>query len=195
MWRMHGRRGLGAVALAAASLLLLGACSSGDPDDAEAVVQTTTSTTDAPAEDPAETPGAGTGTTAEDPEAISIFELEVGDCFDDPAFAGEGTSTTDETTLVQCFDPHDAEVYAQVRYTQGPDADFPGEEALEDYAAEQCFDRFEPFVGIAYADSRLDIGTIWPTEDSWSQGDREALCVVFDIEHNKLEGTMDGAEL
>jgi hypothetical protein len=173
-------------------LLVLGACSSGDAEDAENIVESTTTTAD----DTGTTDdAAGTGTTADDPEQIAISALEVGDCFDDPAFASTETTTASETTLVQCFDPHDAEVFAAVRYTQGLTADFPGEEAVQDYAGDQCVDRFDDFVGTPYVESRLEVGTVWPTEESWEEGDRSALCVVFDAEHRKIEGTMDGAEI
>jgi hypothetical protein len=195
MRRKHPRSSFGAalLPLLLALLALLAACSSGDAEDAENIVEQTTTTE---AEDTSTTlPDAGTGTTAEGAEEIAVTDLEVGDCFDDPAFASAETSTVRRTTLVQCFDPHDAEVFAAVRYTQGEDADFPGEEAVQDYAGDQCLDRFEDFVGTPYVESRLDVGTVWPTEESWEQGDRGALCVVFHVEHQKLEGTMDGAEI
>ncbi|OWY63040.1 hypothetical protein B7486_55230 [cyanobacterium TDX16] len=194
MWRNRRELGFGACTLVLGLLLLATpACSSGDADDAEAIVQTTT-TTDPEA--PATTvPGAGTGTSVEGAEDISVSELEVGTCFDDPAFAAEGTATVSETTEVQCFDPHDAEVYAIVRYTQDEQDPYPGEDAAQEYADDQCFDRFEDFVGVPYEESALDIATLWPTEDSWDDGDREATCAVFHVEHQKLEGTMDGAEL
>jgi hypothetical protein len=194
MWR--NRRELGFSAgtfLLAVVLLAAPACRSGDGDDAEAIVQTTT-TTDGEAATTT-VPGAGTGTSVEGAEDISVSDLEVGTCFDDPAFAADDTTTVSETTEVQCFDPHDAEVYAIVRYTQDQDDPHPGDEAVQDYADDQCFDRFEDFVGVPYEESALDIATLWPTEDSWDAGDREATCAVFHVEHQKLEGTMDGAEL
>jgi hypothetical protein len=196
MRRNHPQRGFGAAALLL-GLALLGllasACSSGDADDAEAIVETTSTTADGTTT--TTVGGAGTGTAAEGAEDISVADLEVGTCFDDPAFAAQDTSTVTETTEVQCFDPHDAEVFAVVRYTQGPADEYPGEEAVQEYANDQCFDRFEDFVGTPYVESQLDIATLWPTEDSWDDGDREATCAVFHVEHDKLEGTMDGAEI
>jgi hypothetical protein len=194
----RARRSAVAGCLAPLALLLaLSGCASGDAEDAEAIVgqeDSTPETTEAVTTDDSVTE-AGTGTTAADELPISVFDLELGTCFDDPAFAAEESSTIGETTAVQCFDPHDAEVYAIVPYTQTDEDAYPGEEAVQDYADDQCFDRFEDFVGIPYEESALDIATIWPTEDSWSQGDREAVCSVFHVENQKLEGTMDSAEV
>lgn len=179
-----------------AGVLVAGACSSGSDDDGTAGDGTVDDGADSstPAADVTDD-SLGTDADGLADVPISVFDLEVGTCFDDPAFAADEPGTIGETVAVQCFEPHDAEVYAIVSYTSGPEADFPGEDIVQDRAEDECFDRFEDFVGIAYEDSRLDIATIWPTEDSWEQGDREATCVVFDVANQKLEGTMDGAEL
>jgi len=184
----------GTVVLAATILLTLTGCSAGEADDAEAIVQDASDDSTSASDPTTDDSVSDAGTTAADELPISVFELEVGTCFDDPAFAAEDASTIGETIAVQCFDPHDAEVYDTVAYTQSADDAFPGEDAVQGYADDRCFDRFEAFVGIPYAESRLDIATIWPTEQSWGQGDRQAVCVVFDLAHQKLEGTMDGAE-
>lgn len=194
--RRTTRRGQIAVAsglVALPLLLALAGCSSGDAEDAEAIVQQDDSTPSNP-DDSTTDDSVGTGPAAGDELPISVFELELGTCFDDPAFAADEASSIGETTAVQCFDPHDAEVYAIVAFPETAAEDYPGEEDVQDYAEGECFDRFEDFVGIPYADSRLDIATIWPTEPSWEEGDREATCVVFDITHLKLEGTMDSIE-
>lgn len=188
--------------IAAAALVTgLAACSSGDPED---VPDVGTSSADDSSPDAS---GAGTDDSTpsgsddsvpggDEETAISVFDLTVGTCFNDPAFRGEAVEgRISEATEVQCFDPHDAEVYAIVRFTQGEGAEFPGRAAVQEFADEECFDRFEGFVGIPFEESRLDIATLWPTGASWEEGDREATCVVFDINNQKLEGTMDGAEL
>ena len=188
-----GRFTVAGALVALALLLALTGCSSGDAEDAEAIVRQDDSTPDVEADDTTDDSVGSETTSAELP--ISIFELEPGTCFDDPAFAADGSSTIGETTAVQCFEPHDAEVFAVVFFTQTDADDYPGEEAVQDYADDQCFDRFEDFVGIRYEESALDIATIWPTEASWAEGDREAVCSVFHVENQKLEGTMDSAEV
>lgn len=190
MRRNHRQLGVRSVALVVIGALVSLGCATGDASDASNIVQTTSTTTSTTTEVPA----AGTGTSVDGAEGISVGELQVGTCFDDPAFGGDAATVT-ETTRVQCFDPHDAEVYAVVRYTQGPDDPYPGEEAAQDYANDRCLDRFEDFVGIPYEQSQLDIASLWPTQASWDAGDREATCAVFHVENQKLRGTMDSAEL
>lgn len=112
----------------------------------------------------------------------------------DPGEGGDG-EVLEETTVVDCELPHDAEVFAVVRQGDADDAEFPGEDALRDQADEECFSRFEDFVGIAYEESVLDIATLWPTEGAWEDGDRTITCVVFHVENDDLEGTMEGAAI
>jgi hypothetical protein len=115
----------------------------------------------------------------------SVFDLEVGDCFDDPTESGE----ISEVPIVDCADPHDNEVYAAFDY----DGDsFPGDDAMSTAADDGCQDRFEDFVGIAYLDSALYVTHLVPTSDSWDSGDREIICVLYEP-NEKLTGSMEGA--
>jgi hypothetical protein len=114
----------------------------------------------------------------------SVFELEVGDCFDDPP-SGEVSSVS----AVDCAQPHDNEVYALYDY----DGDsYPGEEAMSSAADEGCESRFEDFVGIAYLQSDLFYTHLTPTQESWDDGDREVVCVIYEP-GEKLTGSMEGA--
>jgi hypothetical protein len=184
---------------AAALVTSLAGCSSGDPEDVPDVGGSSADDPDAGAAGADDSTPAGSDDSVpggDGESAISVFDLTVGTCFDDPSFSGEAVEgRISEASEVQCFDPHDAEVYAIVRFTQGEGAAFPGRAAVQEFADEECFDRFEGFVGIPFEESRLDIATLWPTGASWEEGDREATCVVFDINNQKLEGTMDSAEL
>lgn len=115
----------------------------------------------------------------------SVFDLEVGDCFDDPTESGE----VSEVPIVECADPHDNEVYAAFDY----DGDtFPGDDAMSTAADEGCQDRFEDFVGIGYFESALYSTHLVPTEESWGNGDREIICVLYEP-GEKLTGSMEGA--
>jgi hypothetical protein len=58
-----------------------------------------------------------------------------------------------------------------------------------EYALEQCLDRFTGFVGIAYEVSELDILTLYPTQESWRQNDREVVCAVYDMNNTQLVGS------
>jgi hypothetical protein len=124
-----------------------------------------------------------------DAGSVDAFQMRVGDCFDD------GSTFTDEEVSsvagVPCAQPHDNEVYAvfDVRTST-----FPGDRMAE-VAHQGCLERFEPFVGKDYESSSLDIATLHPTSQSWSQNDREVICVVYDVDTKKLTGSVKGLRL
>ena len=114
----------------------------------------------------------------------SVFQLDVGTCFDDPGFdAKEVTSVP----LVDCEEPHDNEVYFLFNVTNTV---FPGDDSLSETAADGCFNEFESFVGLEYSQSILDFSWFAPTAESWEEGDREVICFVYDLDLKKLTGTM-----
>ncbi|HHC09437.1 MAG TPA: hypothetical protein ENK55_12090 [Actinobacteria bacterium] len=120
--------------------------------------------------------------------AGSVFALEPGMCFDDPA---DLPAEIAEVELVACDEPHDNEVIAVVTMPDGP---YPGAARAEAFAEEACLDAFEPYVGVAYEASPLVVSWLTPTAESWDRlGDREVVCIVFDASFEKLEGTVAGS--
>lgn len=117
----------------------------------------------------------------------SVFDLEVGDCFNDQADLTE--TQVSDVDSVSCLEPHDNEVYFEYSMT---DAVFPGESAALEAAAFRCVDEFDAFVGIGYLDSELDIFPITPTARSWEEGDRVVYCAIYALDLSKLEGSMRG---
>ena len=122
-----------------------------------------------------------------DSGSVDAFELRTGDCFDDSdsLYGGEVESLPG----VPCDQPHDNEVYAVVQVDL---PEFPGDDAMGDLAMERCMGQFSSYVGTAYESSSLDIYTLYPSEDSWRQSDREVVCALYDMELNKLEGSAQG---
>lgn len=116
----------------------------------------------------------------------NVFSLEAGDCFDDPE---DATETIADLPLVDCDVPHDNEVYAVVEL---PDGAFPGDDAVHQRAETGCLDAFEPYVDTPYEDSTLFATWLVPTERSWDDGDRAAVCVLFDPD-GPLDTSMQGA--
>ncbi|MBT5773669.1 MAG: septum formation protein [Dehalococcoidia bacterium] len=113
----------------------------------------------------------------------NVFELKVGECFDDPTDA-----TVTDVEMVDCEEAHDNEVYAVFDM---PDGDFPGVSVIEQAALDGCFEAFEPYVGIDYGSSILDYSWLVPTPKSWEDGDdREVLCIVYDLDLKKLTGSV-----
>jgi hypothetical protein len=112
----------------------------------------------------------GDGGTGTDTDAFSI---KVGDCLNDASVSEEVSSVP----VVDCAEPHDSEAYASIMM---PDGDFPGEDAVTAAAEEGCLAEFQGYVGIPYDESSFEVSFYFPTEGSWSGGDREILCTVYD---------------
>ena len=125
-----------------------------------------------PTPQPTPTPTAAPGAAV----PTDPFSLEVGDCIDDDFGDGEVM----KVPLVDCDEPHTAEAYHSERL---PDGAYPGVESVKSTAVETCLDSFESFAGIDYDDSQhLDFAWYYPTEGSWSTGDREVLCLLMQID-------------
>lgn len=115
----------------------------------------------------------------------SVLVLEIGTCFDDPASFAEVT----DVPVVACADPHDNEVIALLT-VDGPS--FPGEDVVNARAGEGCIAAFDPYVGIAYAESVYEVGWFAPSADSWAIGDREVICFAFDLTGAETVGSISG---
>lgn len=116
---------------------------------------------------------------------VDAFEIKQGDCFDD------SSSMTEVSNLPgrPCSEPHDNEAYAVVNLTM---SEYPEGDAMAEIAFDRCMEQFEPFVGLEYESSSLDIFTLYPSPESWQQSDREVVCAVYDMEANKLIGSVQG---
>lgn len=118
---------------------------------------------------------------------IDVFELQVGDCIADLNDEGEVTTVR----AVPCAEEHTDEIFAAVAI---PDAeDYPGNDAIREFADDECYQRFEQFVGLPWENSELDYGYLGPTETSWDDGDREILCTVGDP-RRPVTGTLEDAD-
>ncbi len=71
----------------------------------------------------------------------TVLKLGVGTCFDDP----ETFEEVEDVPVVDCGDPHDNEVIANVDLTGD---DYPGQEQVENRASQICYDNFSDYVGI-----------------------------------------------
>jgi len=116
---------------------------------------------------------------------LSAFEVRVGDCFDDGAFMG---NEVQDIPAVPCAEPHDNEVYATFDM---PGDEWPGDDAADQLAMAECYDRFKAAIGKPYKDSVIDFTTMYPSERSWNQGgDREVVCIAFHMDLKKLTETV-----
>jgi len=119
---------------------------------------------------------------------IGAFNVRVGDCFNDGGFYDEVSSVPG----VPCSVPHDNEAYAvfDVSVTSYPEG-----EGMSELAYESCMERFATYVGKDYESSSLEITTMFPSQQSWRENDREVICAVFDMNAQKLTGTARGSAL
>jgi hypothetical protein len=121
-------------------------------------------------------------TTVADPPS-SLYDLEVGDCF-----SGLGRNQDLGVRIVDCARRHQAEVYGAL------DLDvrrFPGADVLRRQAATQCAQRFADYTGEpAGPGTEVAFAEIVPTLDSWSSGDRRALCVAVGLDGVPLRGSI-----
>lgn len=171
------------IGAALAITLLCVACSGGDdPTDAESEsAEPTASAADETAE-ATESEGDG-GTTT------SVFDLEVGDCYD-----GATEANVETVDVVDCDTPHEYEVYALVQHEAGPGEEYPGDEAISDFADDACLgSSFEDYVGRSYQDSELYAFALQPTAETWDVGDREVVCAAF-LQNEQLEGSVEGSD-
>jgi hypothetical protein len=119
----------------------------------------------------------------------NVFDLAVGDCFDDGDIAVGGVEEVGQVPMVECTEPHDNEVYAVLTV----DGDrFPGDVAIQGQANDMCLDAFEGFVGLDYQTSVLDFGWLIPTADTWEAGDRVIACFIYRMDFEKVTGTLEG---
>lgn len=117
---------------------------------------------------------------------LDVMNVQPGDCFDDP---GSGDEVVFQLEAVPCSEPHDNEVFAVESVSGAFGSEYPGRQSLEEHAYEVCSGPvFDSYVGTSYLDSSLDVFTLTPTDDSWSQGDRDVVCVLYKLDFTKLNG-------
>ncbi len=98
-----------------------------------------------------------------------VQSLEPGDCFLD--FDGTEVSSVE---VVDCGEPHQFEVFANVVLPDGP---YPGATEVDQVGYDACIDEFQPYVGIDYESSVWYVTTLVPLEDSWPE-DRTVNCLL-----------------
>jgi len=119
---------------------------------------------------------------------VSVFVLNVGDCFND--LEDPNATSALSVPVVDCSLPHDNEIYYE--YSMD-DATYPGDDNIFDVTSIGCLEEFGRFVGLDYLDSELDLFPITPSSESWAEGDRVVLCVLYAVDLSKLEGSMEGS--
>ncbi len=127
--------------------------------------------------------------------AVSVFKVEIGQCFNPPTGA---KSELIDLSAVACTSPHTQEAYASLPYQAQPGGDssvYPGDAALAAFANGSCAQAFVGYVGVSYLDSSLYFTYLLPSARSWEQGsDRAVLCFVTTT-GKPLVASVKGAKL
>ena len=57
---------------------------------------------------------------------------------------------------------------------------------------DRCPQLFASYIGIAFDVSRLEMLYLYPSEDTWGQGDRQIACIATGSDGEQLTGTLAG---
>jgi len=121
---------------------------------------------------------------------LSVMRTAAGDCWNDPDGFQADTELFD-IPEVPCEEAHDNEVFATIELTGGDR--YPGDFNIQIDAFQGCLARFDAFVGVGFIDSPLDIYTLFPTEESWSEGgDRGVICSIYMLDGSTMTGSIEG---
>jgi hypothetical protein len=116
---------------------------------------------------------------------VNVDDLREGDCFN----TGDETEISD-VDGVPCDEPHGYEVYAIVQH----EADaFPTDAEMDQVFTSRCEGPFESYVGAPYATSAIYASMITPSEESWADGDRNFICVLYDPDDEALTESLRDA--
>ncbi|MEJ1230986.1 MAG: septum formation family protein [Galbitalea sp.] len=113
------------------------------------------------------------------PAAPVSAQLQVGDCIDDTLSAAVGTMAV--PSIVSCQTPHKAEIVFVGMTDRAPDTQgYPGDAWLSSHVQELCELPFQSYVGTPVATSSLGREVFFPSEETWTDGDRSVVCAVYD---------------
>jgi hypothetical protein len=105
-----------------------------------------------------------------DKGTVSATEVKAGDCLKE--LPASGLVITVDTA--PCGEPHAGEIFSVMTM---PDGDFPGQFAIEEYQ-NKCAPELADYSPGAAEDADVGLFVLYPSEDSWSQGDRTVTCIA-----------------
>jgi len=107
---------------------------------------------------------------------ISAGALKVADCISD------ANSRIGDVTMfvgVKCDERHDGEVYTLITLEGGEEARIPSEAFINGKGQRGCRARLKrQTTARQFRDSQLGFKFVYPTPESWAEGDREITCVA-----------------
>ena len=103
-------------------------------------------------------------------DTVSATEVKAGDCLKE--LPDSGLVITVNTAA--CSEPHTGEIFSVMKM---PDGDFPGTFAIEEYQ-HKCAPELADYSPEAAEDPDVGLFVLYPSEDSWAQGDRAVTCIA-----------------
>jgi len=103
-------------------------------------------------------------------DTVSATEVKSGDCLKE--LPDSGLVITVNTA--SCSEPHTGEIFSVMKM---PDGDFPGTFAIEEYQ-NKCAPELADYSPEAAQDPDVGLFVLYPSEDSWAQGDRAVTCIA-----------------
>lgn len=101
---------------------------------------------------------------------VIATNLKVGDCIADvPTSSRVVTLPT-----ADCNQPHGGEVYAVLTM---PDGDYPGTSVIDEWQ-NKCPEELQTFSPPAMTDDTVGVFVLYPTQETWDQGDRSVQCIA-----------------
>jgi hypothetical protein len=140
----------------------------------------TSPTTRAPATTRPTTPP----TTVAPARFVSVFDLGIGECFNPP-----GETVWSTVRIIPCSESHVYEVIGRRRFDEPAGAMWPGDTNLGERTRRGCIEDFADYVGIPYAQSHFDVHNIYPGQQYWDSGGRQAICLVREPDYSTWTGT------
>lgn len=180
---------------ACAAMLSLSACSllpfgnnndtdapqpSASPSTSTDVSNSTSEPSDSPTSAPTPTNSTPPGTR------IGLADMEAEHCYSN---FREDTRDVEETS---CNSPHDFEVFHTFPLTQ---AARPSDAELSELVQTQCEAAYEDYAGIPSGSSTLAITRAMPSQQSWDEGRRLALCMAQSKDGSKLSQSVKNSRM
>lgn len=120
--------------------------------------------------------------------STAVADLEVGDCFDlptpDPAAGDQGVEVVPSLDVIDCDEPHQAEVVLVGELNPSGDLEYPVDEVLFEMVDQRCL----AVVGLVEPDFALL--PIAPIEAAWEQLGGRFHCVAVSIGGADTVGTL-----
>jgi len=118
------------------------------------------------------------------PITVPYAQLNLGDCYQRPVTL-EG-----EIEVRSCGRAHDRQAVGAVEHPAAPDASYPGETTLGQFAGERCRESFTRFVDAPDEQARLVADNLVPDHRSWASGSRHVVCAVRRDDGERLIGSV-----